>query len=501
MPFKSTGSTRGQLLLVLIALTLPTGMTLWYHHPTHGKKLRIAVAELGSEQNIEGQPSAWSALKSMDFGVVGSQLKRQFEKFREADEAEVAEVNETNTPQADVNLANTQSSVTDRLSQSENAEIQRLRAASDRETEAFDNEIEALAASNESETTGTRITLARPALPNTGGYPPILKTITLDEEHFGLPIARYQKESWIMGNDGAIKLIPRQGIVKEEILSEPFIPIEPASLVINLRKEFGPDFHVQAEVPFVFVSRKGASLYWNERFRLLHSAVKQFCRTRGITTRDLEFPLIAIIFRNQAEFYQYGRANNIDIPPNCLGIYSSMSNRIYLFEDPKLLSKQETIETICHEATHQLAWNLGLHQRCADTPLWLSEGLATVFEAPAYAQPNSTGKSPWPAVRRETWAQLLEEPQFVNLALDSLIRNDNLFQKSPDAAYSIAWGLTHYLANTHPKQFNTYLEQIRKLPPFVPFDSNSRWEHFRAHFGDDVSKLSIALRKHIISLR
>ena len=38
--------------------------------------------------------------------------------------------------------------------------------------------------------------------------------------------------------------------------------------------------------------------------------------------------------------------------------------------------------TIVHEATHQIAFNSGLHVRFADNPLWLTEGMAMYFEGP-----------------------------------------------------------------------------------------------------------------------
>ena len=38
--------------------------------------------------------------------------------------------------------------------------------------------------------------------------------------------------------------------------------------------------------------------------------------------------------------------------------------------------------TVIHEATHQIAFNCGLHTRYADNPLWLTEGMALYFETP-----------------------------------------------------------------------------------------------------------------------
>ena len=43
---------------------------------------------------------------------------------------------------------------------------------------------------------------------------------------------------------------------------------------------------------------------------------------------------------------------------------------------------QQNEATIIHEATHQMAFNTGVHNRFAPTPVWLAEGLGTMFEAP-----------------------------------------------------------------------------------------------------------------------
>ena len=40
------------------------------------------------------------------------------------------------------------------------------------------------------------------------------------------------------------------------------------------------------------------------------------------------------------------------------------------------------VSTIVHEATHQIAFNSGLHQRLSDCPKWFSEGIAMYCETP-----------------------------------------------------------------------------------------------------------------------
>ena len=60
------------------------------------------------------------------------------------------------------------------------------------------------------------------------------------------------------------------------------------------------------------------------------------------------------------------------------------SNRVFLFDVTAGTSGvdwSENADTIIHEATHQTAYNVGIHRRFTAAPRWLVEGLATMFEA------------------------------------------------------------------------------------------------------------------------
>jgi len=340
-----------------------------------------------------------------------------------------------------------------------------------------------------------------PEAPAPRSRPPILKVQTLSGFAFGIPIAQFTDESWVMRNDGAIQRIERNSIVNEQVLELPFEAIQKEQLIEELRKEFGARFQIRSEGPYVFVTQGSQGLQWANRFRSLYSSIKQFCRLRGFSTREIEFPLIAIVMANEQEFLQYARAHQATLPNNCVGYYSQHDNRIILFEDAKKMSRHKTLDTICHEAAHQLAFNMGLHQRCSGSPLWLAEGFATMFEAPAFSNRDGTGRTQWAASRQGTWSALLRDGKRVSAALDSLIRSDKLFDQDPDVAYAVAWALKHYLATERPRQFSELLIQTGQLPPFLPFHSADRWEHFRRTVGADMGKLTRELIAHMQSLK
>ncbi|AMV34089.1 hypothetical protein VN12_18305 [Pirellula sp. SH-Sr6A] len=330
---------------------------------------------------------------------------------------------------------------------------------------------------------------------------PVLRIQTRFGAIDGIPIARFSDEVWVLQKNGAIQQTPVKEITNELVLEKAFAPAPVSEMATNLRQEFGAGFQVRWEQPYLFVTRTNGSAFWGEKFRSLQASMKQFCRNYGLATRELTFPLVAVILGSQLEFQQYCRTHGIAVPETCVGIYSQKSNRIVLFDTPKSGESQHTVDTICHEAAHQLAFNYGLHQRCAATPLWLAEGFATMFEAPRYAEPTNVHLSPWPSERKVACKRLAKEPAQTKRILESLLRNDNPFEQSPDDAYALAWGLTHFLSTTHPKNFAQYLRCVGQLEPFGESGAAVRWEMFQQSFGSDTTKLTLALTKHLESLR
>jgi hypothetical protein len=143
-----------------------------------------------------------------------------------------------------------------------------------------------------------------------------------------------------------------------------------------------------------------------------------------------------------------------------------------------------TVATIVHEATHQIAFNCGLHTRYSDCPMWFSEGIAVYFET---LDLHSTRGSGIGAVNRPRLAQF---QQYLrgrpHDSLKTLISNDKRFRDPAQAldAYGEAWSLTYFLIRQHPKQYVEYLQALSAKKQLLEDGPEKRIAQFQKCFGD-----------------
>jgi hypothetical protein len=318
---------------------------------------------------------------------------------------------------------------------------------------------------------------------------------------YGLPMARFSDQYWLLRNDGAIQSIPTDIIQIERSVAIDFRVISVDQLMSNLRDEFGSQYLVQHQKPYVFVAKSQHIGQWSARFRALYESMRRVCLTKGLNGTEIEFPLVAIVFGSKEEFLRYASRVNVTLPSHCVGYYSQRDNRIALYEDESESTAQDTLDTISHESAHQLAFNMGLHRRCVSSGLWLPEGFATLFEAPAFSNISREGRSSWPAARIETWRKIQDNKEQLAAALDSIVRNDNLFTHDPDLAYTVSWALTFHLMEKEPGRFSDYVHQTSQLPLGHELASIDRWHHFRSVFGREPAQYAPFIQKHLSGIR
>jgi hypothetical protein len=149
------------------------------------------------------------------------------------------------------------------------------------------------------------------------------------------------------------------------------------------------------------------------------------------------------------------------------------------------LNAFKTVSTIVHEATHQIAFNRGMHQRYADCPLWFVEGLAVYFETPDLRSARG-----WRDIGGVNQLRLSDFAKYARRrpsdSLRTLIQNDTRCRDPSTAidAYSEAWALTYFLIRKRPKEYVKYVKMLGEKKPMRFGDEETRLREFQEHFGN-----------------
>lgn len=315
--------------------------------------------------------------------------------------------------------------------------------------------------------------------------PPLAQIRTQAGLSYGLPISWNQAEVVLLERTGRIASFEPSEIQSHSILKESFQPTTAMNLRGMLQEEFGRSYAVDGSGDFVIVASPGTAAKWAKVFADLQRSFFQYFTTRGFQINKPDFPLVGVIFRDQAEFFRYAALNQMNVSPRTAGFYSILTNRLYLYEPSgNPLDQREAMATIRHEATHQLAFNSGLHQRLSSPPLWALEGLASIFEAPGMTESRASASNARLVnqARIDTWKGIAKHPDKLTQLFDSMVRDDSLFKSDPDKAYAIAWGLSLYLSERDSTRYARYMNKIAKLPIGQAYASQSRTQDLHTTF-------------------
>ncbi|HTI51339.1 MAG TPA: DUF1570 domain-containing protein, partial [Planctomycetaceae bacterium] len=258
---------------------------------------------------------------------------------------------------------------------------------------------------------------------------------------------------------------------------------------------------------YVVCSRAGkAYAQWcGALFERLYAAFQNYWKQRGVKLHEPEFPLVALVFANEQQFAEFATTDAGPDVAAAKGYYAIGSNRIALYDltasngdaatdageiSRRLAAAPFNVATIVHEATHQIAFNSGMHTRYADNPLWLAEGMAMFFETP-----DLTSRSGWKTVGAVNDLRLRQFqaglPRRRADALATLVQSDARFTDSEQMgdAYAEAWALSYFLIKTRKEAYVDYLNSVAQKPRLTWDDPAARLKDFRAAFGENLQQL------------
>ncbi len=299
------------------------------------------------------------------------------------------------------------------------------------------------------------------------------------------------------------------GLVSTE---EPFRVASAEAMKKDLIKGPFAGFEAHQSTHYLVLSQ-GSSGFADDSAKLLEDLYKglaESLRKRGIPIHDLEFPLVAVIFRTEADFRAFK-----PVDPEVQAYYEIFTNRIYFYEhsdrdehSPEVAALRKP-QTVAHEGAHQILQNIGVQPRLAAWPSWLVEGLAeycasttTTRKGAYWGGLGAINPLHMAAIRdlhdplspqlQKGGAELVGRDPRMPL-VEYLVTRTELNPTD----YALSWALTHYLASKRLVEFLAFLEAMRKAPTLEVRTPEEHLAAFRAAFGHDLSRMDRAVRIHL----
>lgn len=339
----------------------------------------------------------------------------------------------------------------------------------------------------------------------------------------------------VVAQDGGLMLIARDGVIwrlqPDELVERraderQFTPLSPEELAEATLAELPDGFRIYKTANYVvcYNTTRAYAQWTSSLLERLYKAFTNYWTRSGFELTEPEFPLLAVVFADREQYRRFSADELGDRASSIIGYYSLRTNRVTMVdltgtqaarggrgsrgspaEINRLLARpdaERTVATIIHEATHQIAYNCGLHTRYADIPLWVSEGIAVYFETPDLAS-------------RKGWRTIgaVNQPRFAQFrryyrhrpadSLETLIADDQRMRDAKRAAdaYAEAWALNYFLLQKHREAYQSYLKRLAEKRPFFWDDPETRLREFREAFGSDLKEFDEEFLRSMSKLR
>ena len=376
-----------------------------------------------------------------------------------------------------------------------------------------------------------------------GNGPRMIEVSDDTQTYTGMIVAKSAQECFIFDRFGRQAQLPIARLKSFTVVAESFRPATQNEFRRMLEAELGAEYEVATSKHYVVAGTHGHGRSYAALFEEIFSQVELFYSLRGFRTSKPDALLVALVLKDQAAFKQYCEGDQMPWTEGLRGYYSLKSNRVVMYNFPELFQSVrlmpeadlqtpretliaelspsngtnlpdgveypaanslarlqqaasasavggETANTIIHETTHQVGFNIGIHSRIGTTPLWVLEGMATVLESPGMR--TRSGSSEKVNAERLEWFKknYCERRQPGDLA--RLIASDDMFSKQTLDAYSVAWGITWFLTENpaRARLFSRYLKTISEHDPLQQYTADERLRDFQTIFGD-IARLEV----------
>ena len=339
-------------------------------------------------------------------------------------------------------------------------------------------------------------------------------------------IVAQDKSCMFQTRDGVVWLVKADEVVEMSSDEAPFVPYTSEELAGRLLAELPAGFDVYYTANYVIChnTSRGYAQWCGALLERLHMAFTNFWSRKGFDLNEPEFPLVACVFADKGSYSRFALPELGEAVNSVVAYYSLRTNRITMYDlsgiessggPPsrmnsavqinRILSQPSAapmVATIVHEATHQIAFNCGLHQRYSDCPTWFSEGIAMYFETP-----DLNSSRGWRSIGQVNSLRLSQFRDYQRRrpsdSLQKLVTDDNRLRDTATAidAYAEAWAVTYFLLQQKPNDYVKYLRTLSQKAPQFWDTPETRWSEFRDAFGPDLRRLEDEFQRYMSKVR
>lgn len=336
---------------------------------------------------------------------------------------------------------------------------------------------------------------------------------------------------WLLERDGRLQSIDLAGVIEFKKLGNVFRPFSANEMRTQLIVEFGKTFEVDARGGHVLIAPTGKAKACAGIVDATSKSFTAYFSRRNLKLDKPETPMVTVVFPTQNEFLAYCDQEGVKNTKGLRGYYSPTTNRVALYlEQPATTAKSlygdydsqasplalgprpsplgplfrltpygapqsagGFQDTLSHETTHQMGFNCGLHSRLGDDPTWIVEGMAMLFEGDANRDDTRQQTTVAQRMNRERfmWFQEYQKVRREPKSLEEFLTSEGLFQTHTLDAYSEAWALTFFLAETRSSNLSGYLKKLANRTELGAYSPMKRLNDFKASFGKDLPHLEM----------
>ena len=321
----------------------------------------------------------------------------------------------------------------------------------------------------------------------------------------GTPLGWNEQEVHLLGRDGRLWHFAPDAVSDFKRTSDHFRGYSPSEFRAALLRELGGGYEVSGTGHYLVVHPRDQRDKWAQRFEDLYRSFVHYFSVRGFEPAPPMFPLLGVVCRNRAEFDRLAAEEGNAAPSGVLGYYDPTSNRINLYDMGGKADSahwRQNAAVLIHEATHQTAFNTGVHSRYCRPPKWLAEGLAMLFEAPGVYDSHINTR-PADRVNQDRLKAFRQgvAPHHRPELLAAIVASDELFRTNPGAAYAESWALSFFLVETAPAQVRRLPEANRLAAAVQRLLGPERTADFAAVFGADWRMLEARFLRFMEGVR